>query len=151
MQASWGPAFYIGATLATLQMGYYWQKGFSTDYMVLGANLFLIYGALGYLLYKPLLLPYEIFKQATIFLWIGLVGSITTLITRQGFIQLSATPRKDVLIGSMALLGAVTIAFLVSYMLVSYTKFMGIGVAVPFILLLFVRELLRNYFTKAAA
>ena len=79
------------------------------------------------------------------------MGSITTLITRQGFIQLSATPRKDVLIGSMALLGAVTIAFLVSYMLVSYTKFMGIGVAVPFILLLFVRELLRNYFTKAAA
>lgn len=147
-QQSWGPAFYIGATLALLQMGYYWQKGISLDYIGLGSNLFLIYGALGYALYEPLLIPYSLFKQASVFLWIGLVGSLATLIAPHGFIQTPNTSRKITIIGSMALLGAVTLALLASYMLVRYTIYTGIGVAVPFVLLLFIREVLRNYFAS---
>ncbi len=147
-QDSWGPAFYIGGGLAVLQMIFYLYRGYSIDYIALGANLFLIYGACGYALYRPLLIPYGIFKQASVFFWIGLVGSVTTLVARQGFIQVFGVPRKVALISSMALLGAVAIAFLTSYLLVSYTNFMGIGVVVPFVLLLFVRELLRNYFAK---
>ncbi len=114
-QQAWGPAFYLGATLALVQMGYSWQKGILTDYIALGANLFLIYGALGYALYKPLLIPYDLFKQASVFLWIGLVGSVATLIAPHGFIQMEGvSSRKDAIIGSMALLGAVTIALLAS-------------------------------------
>ena len=148
---SWTNAFYLGAGLALLKVGYLWYRGLKFDYIALGTTLFLIYGALGYALHKPLLVPYDIFMQSVIFLWIFIVGIIATVATKEGFIQLPDEYHKHTRIGSLALLGATGIALLISYCLVSYTAVStGIGVVMPFVLLLLGREAMRTYFIKRA-
>lgn len=147
VESSWALPFYLGGVCALLQMIFYRYRGYSFDFIVLGTNLFLIYGALGYLLPGELLVPYKILKQAAIFLWIGLVGSIATLVVSEGFIQLAHQSRKTVTIASLALLGGVTLAGLVAYLAVTYTNFTALGVIVPFIGVIAIRELLRKYFS----
>ena len=148
---SWAHAFYLGAILTLLQMTYYWYRGLRMDYIALGANLFLIYGALGYAIHKSLLIPYDVFKQSIIFVWVLLVGFVATLALPDGFIQLPDEKNKHNLIGSLALLGLTSIALILSFCLV---KFFGVGTAfgvvLPFVGLLSARKILRNYLIKQA-
>ncbi len=146
---SWAHAFYIGAALAILHMIYIRYRDLYVDYIALGANLFLIYGALGYALHSALLMPYDVFKQSVIFVWVFTVGLVTTLASSEGFIQISDEHKKNALVGSLALLGATGIALLVSYCLVTYTTLStGFGVVLPFVGLLSTREALRNYLSR---
>ena len=148
-QGSWNYAFYIGAGLALLQMLYTWYRDLRIDYIALGANLFLIYGALGYVIHKALIAPYDIFQESVVFLWIFIVGLITTIALPDGFIQLPQENKKSSTVGSLTLLGTTGISLLISYCLATYTNLNGgFVVTLPFVGLLLARETLRNYFIK---
>ena len=146
---SWATAFYIGGGLAIIQLAYLWYRNLYFDYIALGADLFLIYGALGYAAHNILLFPYDLFKQSVIFMWVFIVGFVTTLASPEGFIQLSEKYQQHIIIGSLSLLGATAVTLLISYCLVTFTNLStGFGVVLPFVLLLSTREALRNYFIK---
>ncbi len=142
-QNNWEYAFYLGAVSAVLQMLYSWYRGYSFDYIALGANAFLIYGALAYAIHPSLLFPYNWLKQSVIFAWVLIVGVITTLITPEGFIQ---GPTTRNLSGSVALLGLTALALVVSFSVLQLTTAgTGIGTILPFVVLLGGRAVLKNY------
>ena len=144
-------AFYIGATLAVMQMAYMWYRGQHVDYIALGANTYLIYGALGYAISETLLLPPVITKQGSIFAWIFITGLIITVVTKEGFLQLPESSQEQSLFGSLSLLAATGLTFLISYCLVTYAGFStASGVMWPLGILVTARVLLRNYFMKVS-
>ncbi len=144
---SWESAFYLGAASVLLQMAYSWYKNYSFDYIALGANAFLIYGALAYALHPALLFPYELFKQSIIFVWILLVGLITTLVTPEGFIQGSSTIKQQNFPGSLALLGLTALALLISYSILNLSNAGTVlSTIVPFVLLLAGRAVISEHF-----
>ncbi len=143
-------AFYIGAATALLQMLYSWYRGYSFDYIALGANIFLIYGALAYAVHPILLLPYDWFKQSILLVWVLLVGIITTLVTPEGFIQGPPEHKQQNLPGSFALLGLTAVALIVSYSVLKLTSAgTSVGAILPFVGLLASRAVLKNYFAPS--
>ncbi len=144
---AWKNAFYIGAAVACAQMFFYWYKRLSYDFIALGSNLFLIYGAVGFLLYQPFLKAF--LNESIIFAFILLVGLITTFTIRGGFIQLPKIKKNSALIGSFALLGLTLVVLIISYVLVRFLHAGTIvGVAIPFAALMFGRKALRDYFSE---
>lgn len=137
--------FFLGSTLALFYLLCSWFRLVSLDYMALGAYLFLFHGSLGYAFTAKQFFPYVLAKQSILFGWILLVGLVTTLVTPEGFIQMSKSGSR--LIGSLILLGATAIDFLLSFCLISYAHVdKGIGLILPLLLLVTFRALLRNYF-----
>lgn len=146
----WEYAFYLGATAALLQMLYSWYRGHSFDYIALGANAFLIYGALAFTINPALLLPYYWFKQSIVFVWVLLTGIITTLLTPEGFIQGPPTHKQQNLLGSFALLGLTALALIVSYTILKLTDAeTAVGAFLPFVGLLASRAVLKNYLAQS--
>ena len=138
----WEYAFYFGACAAIIQLLYSWYRGYSLDYIALGANAFMIYGALAYAIHPALLLPYTVLKQAVIFAWVFVVGLITTLVTTEGFIQGSGSNN---LTGSIVLLGCTALALIVSYSILTLTTAgTGLGTILPFVGLLAGRAALKR-------
>ncbi len=145
-QGSWQQAFYLGSTAAAIQILYTWYRGHSFDYIALGANLFMIYGALGYALYPRMLLPYDLLKQSIIFVWVFIIGLITTLITPEGFIQGPVSAKQYNLTGSIGLLCLTALALVISYSLLTITSAnTAVSTIMPFVGLLATRALLKNY------
>lgn len=144
----WTYAFYAGAVIAILQLLYTWYKKLPLDYIAIGTDVFLIFGAAAFLVFPPLVVPYAYFRQTVIFLWILVVGIITTVVRPEGFLQVNShryTTKS--LTGSILLLGIVSLAFIASLVLIKYYD-MGtaIGVALPFAAMLIGRETLRKQF-----
>ena len=141
-------AFFLGASAALIQLVYWVYHKQSIDYLALGANLFLIVGALGVVFDSALLEATGFFKQATLFAWILLVGGIATFSTPRGFLHL---PKNNLFsfVGSLTLLALTGIALVLSYGMISYFKFgIGLGIGIPFVSLVSFQEILKNYFLK---
>ena len=144
--SSWEYAFYCGATIALLQILYTWYRGYSFDYIALGSNTFLIYGALAYAIAPLLLHPLHSLHQSLIFVSILLTGIITTLATPEGFIQGPSKDKKQNLVGSLALLGLTASALISSYSILHLTNAgTSLGAILPFVALLAGRAILKNY------
>jgi hypothetical protein len=137
-------AFTLGGALALIQMLYSAYQGRPIDYIALGCNLFLMGGAGASALNVLLKVPYSLFNQTSLFIWILLVGVVTTLLSPKGFIQLS---KKSIspFSGSVPLLALTVAAFMVSYSLITLLQFgTGLGVGIPLITLISLREVLRR-------
>jgi hypothetical protein len=145
--ASWDQPFYWGAGIALVQIAYLCYLNMPLDYIALGANAFLVYGAFGYLVHSNLFYPYELLKQSGLFLFILLCGIIITVIRRrEGFLQLPERLQSASLEGSVGLLVLTTIAFGLSFLLVTYVHIgTPFAVGIPLVALLTGRELYYQY------
>lgn len=142
----WTYAFYAGAVVAIVQLLYAWYKQIPLDYIAVGTDAFLIYGAAAFLAFPALAVPYAYFRQTVIFLWILIVGVITTIVRPEGFLQhpSSRFTTKNVY-RSLALMGVVVAAFVASFIFVKILDWgTFLGVTLPFIALLLARETLRK-------
>jgi hypothetical protein len=158
-KSAWAPLFLISGGIACLQMLYYRYKNIRMDLIAVGTNLFLIYGAAAFLVAAllsyfhtsvPLLIfaPITFLKQASIFPFILAVGIIATLINSAGFIQFPNNQKQYVMQGSLALIALVSLILLISFgLLTLYNAGTYLGVAIPFIAMLFGREFIWNYFS----
>lgn len=146
---AWAYPFYAGAAVAVLITIYFYYKHIPFDYIAVGCSVFLLGGALGFMGLWPLLIPYGLFKQSTIFFFIALVGSIATLFSKQGFIQddasLSKATQRETTRYSWILVGSAVGAFVVSYLLIMRFNWgTTSSVVLPFIALLHARDFLRQ-------
>ncbi len=146
----WHYFFYISAACAFLQLAYLVYKRQEIDKIALGADLFLFYGAIGYALDEALLMPFKFLGHTIIFIFVFVVGIVTSLFSTTGFIQIDTPNKAIVRSGSLALLGLTLLAFMISYTITP--SFMGTkaNVVLPFMGLVFARHFLRNYLLDLA-
>ncbi len=143
---AWNYSFYAGAALAILVLAYAWYRKSDVDYVAVGADAFLIYGSAGFLAFPVLLEPYSYFQQSVIFLWILIVGIITTFTRPEGFLQ-QETHRytEKSLRGSLMLLALTAVCFIVSFALIKYFNVgTALGTIVPFVALLYGRNFIKE-------
>ena len=101
----WHYFFYVSAACALLQLAYLVYKRQEIDKIALGADLFLFYGAIGYALDETLLMPFKFLGHTIIFIFVFVVGIVTSLFSTTGFIQIDTPNKAIVRSGSFALLG----------------------------------------------
>lgn len=133
---NWKLAFIVGACFAVFEKTLLVAKRFPLDRLLLGVDMFLIVGGVGFLFNIPLILDvYERLIQATLFAFLLAVGILTTFLTERGFVGIKHHERGRVVIYSLYLLGAGVVAFLVSlafrgnYLLAGILPFTGMIVA----------------------
>lgn len=149
LASAWNQPFYWGSAIALTQILYSFYFNISLDYVALGTNLFLLYGAIGSLLHSSLLLPSALLKQSGVFLFILTCGLIVSMIRREGFLQLPEQFQTSSLIGSCGLLGFTILAFGLSYVFVTYIN-VGppLALGIPLVSLLTAREVFYEYITR---
>ncbi len=112
---NWKLAFIIGAFFAVFEKALLVAKRFPLDRLLLGVDVFLIIGGVGFLFnISPILNTYDRLIQATLFVSLLAVGVLTTFLTERGFVGIKHHERGRVIIYSLYLLGAGVVAFLVS-------------------------------------
>lgn len=101
-------AFNIGAILAMAQMASIYVQEIMIDRMALGANLFLIGGSIGVILFKlgfpQLITLYGSYTFAMFFFGLILAGLITTLFTKAGYVGIESESKEAVTYYSWMLL-----------------------------------------------
>jgi hypothetical protein len=129
---NWKLAFIFGGCFAVIEKAILVAKRFPLNRILLGTDVFLIIGGLGYLFNIQLILNVYLFLfQATLFASLLIIGVLTTFITERGFIGVKHHQRNRIIIFSLYLLGAGVVAFLVSftfrgnYMLAGVLPFSG--------------------------
>jgi hypothetical protein len=146
-EGAWENAFIIGGALAVLETAVLALKRIHLNRLILGANLFLILGGLGFLLeLQPILNLYGKYTQAVLFFSMLLVGLATTLFTPSGYIGTTKCSKAWIRKNSLYLLAATLLATLISlYFRGSVLK---AGLA-PFLIIYFTRHYLIRKQTKA--
>ena len=129
---NWKLAFIIGGCFAVIEKALLMVKRFPFDRILLGTDVFLIIGGLGYLFNIQFILNIYLFLfHATFFASLLIIGVLTTFLTERGFIGVKHHQRNRVIIFSLYFLGAGVVAFLVSfafrgnYMLAGVLPFTG--------------------------
>ena len=113
---NWKLAFIIGGCFAVIEKALLIANRFPLDRILLGTDVFLIIGGLGYLFNVQFILNIYLFLfHATLFASLLIVGVLTTFFTDRGFIGVDHHQRNRVIVFSLFLLGAGVAAFLVSY------------------------------------
>lgn len=111
----WYYAFLVGGISALIQISVFIFLRLDLNRFIVAVNLFLFGGALGMVTNNMTILNfYEYFAQTTLFIWLFIVGCITTLFSKRGFIDISAS-RRIVLANSVYLLLATGAALGFSY------------------------------------
>jgi branched-subunit amino acid transport protein AzlD len=130
---NWKLAFIIGGCFAVISKALFLVKRFPLDRLLLGTDVFLVFGGLGYLFNIQLILNVYLFLfHATFFASLLIIGVLTTFLTERGFIGVKHHQRNRVITFSLYLFGAGVVAFLVSfafrgdYMLAGVLPFTGI-------------------------
>ena len=129
---NWKLAFIIGGCFAAIEKALLIANRFPLDRILLGTDVFLIIGGLGYLFSVQFILNIYLFLfHATLFASLLIIGVLTTFLTERGFIGVEHQHRNRVVISSLYLLGAGVAAFIVSftfrgnYMLAGMIPFTG--------------------------
>lgn len=103
----WVAAFKLGAALAVMELLYLWWRSLPANRLILGANLWLLAGGLAAATQQWwLLLGYQRWGEASLFVAMLVVGLAATLGSRAGFVGAAGPPHK-VRRASLALLAAV--------------------------------------------
>lgn len=140
---AWNEGFTIGTFLAAAQGIYFWRKKFDFDPFVIGMNAFLLTGFLAFQFkLNPVLLVYDVLREATSIAFIAVTGIVYTAASAQGFIGVAGIrPRRKSLLSILLILCCVGgVAF--SYF------FKGdrlLSTTLPFFLLFGARKLLRSH------
>lgn len=112
----WQPAFIVGGVVSLVYMLLSFKSKIIVPRFLLAINLFLLGGTSMYVFNLIWLQNlYDSFLYTTLFLWMCIVGVVTTLFSKAGFIGIDSTHTKAVRLASFSLLFATIIATLVSW------------------------------------
>jgi hypothetical protein len=122
------------------------HKTYILNRVMLGANLFLISGAVAVLLrLSPLMDFYWHMDPAPLFAWVLAVGIATSLFSPHGFVGSPDSGRKQKHLQSALLLAAAVVALVISVLLRGQMFYADI---LPFIGLFLVNDRLQSYIPK---
>lgn len=112
----WKVAFIAGGVLSVLILSVLMRhKGYILNRVMLGANLFLISGAVAVVLQLNVILDlYWRFNPAPMFAWVIVVGIAATLFSAYGFTGTQSMDRNRIRVHSALLLAAAFIALAIS-------------------------------------
>jgi len=131
---AWASAFELAGAVSVIVIGLLWYHAISFDRIMLGLNLFLIIGGVGFLAdNKTILQWHSSTKGGPLFGCIVLVGLLSMLVTRTGFIGVPTQRKKTSTYASFLLLAASFIALVWSITADAQGIFWA--VAVPFVAL----------------
>jgi hypothetical protein len=145
----WSMAFQIGAVAACLQILIFIVSKKSLNRILLGTNLFLILGGVGfYFRFKPILNIYGTMREATIFCSLLLVGIVSTLFTQRGYIDTDKLLDNKVTIkkSSIFLLAITAVSLVISVLMRGNIWLSG---TLPFIFILVAKSLLVKKMAKS--
>jgi hypothetical protein len=139
---AWGLAFEVGGLLAVVETAILIWKRVTLNRLLLGANVFLMVGALGFGLQIPFIVSlYGRTHESALFGAVFVVGLLTTFFTTAGFIEMPSLDRKTVVRRSGALLVVTAICMTLSIALKGNVM---LGGTLPFVLLIVARQFLRR-------
>lgn len=144
----WVPAFQIGGAIAIVMLGASLFTGRVIDRVLLTINCFLLGGAAMFVFNIVWLQNlYSHFAQTTIFLWLLVIGILTTVFSPVGFIGLDGQrERKQITMHSIFLLAAVCVAIGVSLYFHDSTLR---GFIVPWLAVVVFKDFLQKNYTLA--
>jgi len=139
----WEIAFVVGGVLSLATLSVLMRhKAYILNRVMLGANLFLITGAVAVLLrFLPLLDLYRTYNPAPMFFWVIAVGVVTSLFSPHGFIGSADPYRKRNYVRSALLMAAATLALGISLFFMGKIVYADI---LPFIGLFIVNDRLQS-------
>ena len=143
-QQSWTGAFEFAGLLAVGVIAVLWQQGVTLNRIMLGVNCFFIVGGLGFLFNNSEILEwYSATKGGPFFGCIAMVGLLSTLFTKAGFIGVASKNKRAIQYASFLLLAVTFCALIWSV----HNDEQGLmwAVAIPFIILRFVRQQLVDH------
>lgn len=143
----WAGAFKLAALLAFVETLLLIYKKVPLNRLVLGTNLFLFLGGIGFQFHiVPILRWYGNMMEATLFAAIIAIGIVTTLCTSIGFIGVPNAPRHTVMQYSAILLVVAVGCFIFSLNASGNLLLAGV---VPFLCLVLCRRLLCHRLNNA--
>jgi len=146
----WKIAFVVGGVLSVLTISVLIRhKGYILNRVMLGANLFLISGAVAVPLgFTQLLDLYQRANPVPMFAWVIAVGAATSLFNPYGFIGVPHLDRKTKHVNSALLMAAAVIAMGISWFFIGKIVYADI---LPFIGLFIVHDRLQSKIPKHSA
>lgn len=141
---AWNTAFTFGGLLAAGAIAISLQQRIVMNRIYLGANVYLLLGASAFLFHFPTVLKwYSSSQGGPFFTCIAIIGLLTTLFTKPGFVGKKGLKKDAVRYGSFLLLAATFVALIWSIQNASQ----GVMVAViaPFIVLQFIQRQMKYH------
>jgi hypothetical protein len=143
-EQAWVGAFELAAVTAIGVIFILWQQNILFDRIMLGLNIFLIIGAIGFLFNNETILQwYSTSHGGPLFMCIVLVGIVSMIFTKAGFIGVQHKNKDAVRYASFLLLVATFIALVWSVSADADGLFWA--VALPLVILSIVRHLLSEH------
>ena len=143
-EQAWSHAFIFGGLLALGVTLILLQKKITMDRVMLGINLFLFVGAIGFLFHVPIILKwYSASKGGPFFSCIVLVGLLSIFFTKSGFLGNQTKTKAAIRYGSFLLLASTIIALIWSLQM-NTQGLLGAVVLPFFVLKMIQHQLERN-------
>jgi hypothetical protein len=143
---AWMLAFQIGGAVAVIETVLLAFSKRVMNRLILGANLFLAVGALGFLFKLDWLTNmYGRMQESALFCSVLLVGAVTTAFSSYGFLELQSTSRSKQMKYSGILLVVACLSFVLSIIFRGNVWLSGTA---PFVLLIVARRVLRGRFQQ---
>jgi hypothetical protein len=140
-------AFKASALVAVIELGLLLARASPANRLILGANLWLIAGGVAALLEQWWWLRiYQQFGEASLFVFMLLVGLVSTLSSSAGFVAKHG-PKPSVIRASLVLLAAVACALAVAVYFRGNVKYAAV---IPVIALSWLNRLLRHRLPSGA-
>ena len=143
---NWQTLFLVSGLAASVVIIFYLYRKWVFNRLLLGLNLYLITGALAFILKQAWLYQtYEMLQASGMLLSIVITGSVTMAITQSGFIGIISANSKIIKMFSVYLLICSLLAFVLSY------YFRGnalLSETIPFFTLFFMQGILRQQLHK---
>lgn len=137
---AWEQAFLVGGVLAVIETLFLLWRRMTLDRLLLGANLYLLIGALSAKLgFHSIMRMYSDLQAAAIFIMIFLIGVGSTVFTVRGFVGVETKTPLDSKRASLALLAFTVICGLISFRYRGDTTLSG---TLPVITLIIVKKVL---------
>ena len=137
----WQDAFILAGFCTVFILMFFFNQNMMLDHLMLGVNAFFLLGAFGFLFHCTTILEwYNASMGAPFFGCIAVVGLLTTLFTKAGFIGVKHKSNQAIQYASFLLFAATVIALIWSTR--SNDPSLLWSIIIPFILLGIVREVL---------
>lgn len=143
---SWQIAFIIGGIAALIQTAIFLYKKYELNPVILTVNCFLLCGGIGMTFGIKIILEfYKNFMQTTLLIWLLIVGIITTIFSKKGFVGVKHSSHTKIITYSLILVGAAGLAVIWS---LYFKNNFFLSAFVPFAAVVLLRKVLMSVVSK---
>ena len=139
---SWIESFMVGGIFSLGYLVYLWSNKKKIDHLQLSLYCFLIGGACLIFKIPALNIAYRTLKQSIIFVWLIIIGMVTTIFTQSGFIDVKKANKRQVVFASLLLILTSILLLPFSFYVKNYSTFLATSGGI--LLFVLIREQIRK-------